>query len=149
MSIHSIPQNIDIPLAYNLIQKYIPNHTISYDGNSPNPPTEFEILPDLTTQESSVLTKIFQYAKADYDFNNLPNWADWDSDTASTYVYDNVMNGFEQADVDTYIAGLPNTVAGMKTGLTQIAYAIVDIRNILSQMAKAIIYIRDILIRIR
>lgn len=84
------------------------------------------------------------------NFQLLPDWVKTISpDDAALYVHDNVLNGFEQVDVDTYIAGLPNTVAGMKTGLTQIAYALVDMRNLLGFIVKLLMYMRDLIIKYR
>ena len=80
----------------------------------------------------------------------LPNWLkEWSANDADLYVYDNVLNGFDSAGVESYIDSLPNTVEGMKTGLKQIGNALVSIRDILRIIAKLLIYIRDLVIRFR
>ena len=80
----------------------------------------------------------------------LPDWIKtWTADDASTYVHDNVLSGLDVAGVDAYVDNLPNTVAGMKTGLKQIGSALVAIRDILEIIAKLLMYIRDLVIRFR
>lgn len=81
-------------------------------------------------------------------FSQLPDWMKtWTAEQAAQYVHDNVLNGFERANVDTYVASLPNTVAGVKTGMVQIGYALVDIRNMLSIIARLLIYLRDLILK--
>ena len=87
---------------------------------------------------------------ATIDYQLLPNWIKtWTADDASTYVHDNVLNGFSSVEVDAYVNNLPNTVAGMKAGLKQIGGALVAIRDILEIIAELLMYIRDLVIRFR
>ena len=83
-------------------------------------------------------------------YPGLPDWLKtWTADQAAQYVHENVLNGLDAAGVDAYVDALPNTVAGMKTGLKQIGGALVAIRDILEIIAKLILYIRDLVIRFR
>jgi len=59
------------------------------------------------------------------------------------------LNGFTPTQVDVYVDGLPNTFAGIKTGLKKIGSALVGIRDILEIIAKLLMYIRDLVIRYR
>ena len=84
------------------------------------------------------------------NYTVLPDWIKtWTANDVSTYVHDNVLSGLDVAGVDAYVDNLPNTVAGMKTGLKQIGSALVAIRDILEIIAKLLMYIRDLVIRFR
>jgi len=84
------------------------------------------------------------------DYSILPDWLKtWTANEASGYIHDNVLNGLDSAGVESYVDNLPNTVAGMKTGLKQIGNALVSIRDILEIIAKLLMYIRDLVIRFR
>ena len=83
-------------------------------------------------------------------YPTFPAWLkEWTPQETAEYVHDNVMNGLDSTGVDAYVNGLPNTVAGMKTGLKQIGNALVSIRDILEIIAKLLMYIRDLVIRFR
>ena len=81
-------------------------------------------------------------------YPNLPDWLKTvTAQQTADYIHQNILNGFTSVQVDTYIDGLPNTVAGMKTGLKQIGGALVAIRDILEIIVKLLMYIRDLVIR--
>jgi hypothetical protein len=82
-------------------------------------------------------------------FMDLPEWSTWTYQEAEANVTARIFNGWNQVQVDAWVDGLPNTVAGMKTGLKQIGVAILAVRVILVAMAKAIVFLRDLVVRFR
>jgi len=127
-----------------------------YDSNTTKP-TEQEcldewdvILAERQASASFEADKLQAETDAVTDFAVLPDWVKvWTANDAAAYVHDNVLNGLDAAGVDAYVDGLPNTVAGMKTGLKQIGGALVAIRDILEVIAKLIMYIKDLVISFR
>lgn len=149
MSIHNIPSDVDYAYLITAISKHI-RDSFGFEGGSPTQPASMVFTPDLAQDEIDKLNELIDIASSIGNGATLPTWVKtFTPSSAAQYVHDNVLNGFEQADVDAYIAGLPNTVAGLKTGLTQIGYALVDIRNLLEFIVKLLIYIRDLIIKYR
>ncbi len=89
------------------------------------------------------------YVSADADFGALPNWSTWTSAQASTYVTNNILNGWTQAQADSWTDSTVTTLAGARTAFKQVTAAIISIRSILATVAQAIIFIRDYTIRVR
>lgn len=103
--------------------------------------------PDLTTGEAGIFNSLVTITDASDSFLALPNWSSYTPQQASDVIINNVLPGITtRTDIDTFVAGLPNTVAGMKTGLTQVAYSLLAVRDILVALAKAIVYIRNLLL---
>ena len=99
---------------------------------------------------NDITYQIESWSNNQVEFSNLPNWLKtWTAEQASSYVHGNVLSGLDSAGVDSYVNNLPNTVAGMKTGLKQIGGALVAIRDILEIITKLLMYIRDLVIRFR
>jgi len=99
---------------------------------------------------NDITYQIESWSNNQVEFSNLPNWLkEWSGIDAASYVHDNVLSGLDSAEVDAYVDNLPNTVAGMKTGLKQIGGALVAIRDILEIIARLLMYIRDLVIRFR
>lgn len=103
--------------------------------------------PDLTFNEQVIFNTIVGIVAGIPNFKNLPNWSGFTDQQAQNFILNNVLPGITTtSDIDAYIAGLPNTIAGLKTGLTQLAYSVLAVRGILVALAKALVYIRNILL---
>lgn len=76
-------------------------------------------------------------------FSDLPEWATYTADEAVAAVHNAIAGGNTLAVMKSQIDGLPNSFAGMKTGLKAVADDIAAIRGILEKMAKVQIYLRD------
>ena len=86
-------------------------------------------------------------AKANMELET--GWKSFTATEAETYIVSNVLSGYTKAQVDIVIANVISW-ATARTALTQLAYAIIDLRAIVSKMARVITYFRDlILVKIR
>ena len=86
-------------------------------------------------------------------WKDLGVWSTWEAQQAQDYVNDQVLNEWDQAQIDAYI---DENITG--TNVTQLrvqviatlkllAGNLITMRNILGIIAKVILYIRDILIK--
>jgi len=120
-------------------------------------PTEQECLDewDIYLVEKAVadafdIEKTVAETNAITDYSVLPNWVRlWTANDVASYVHESVLNGLDVGGMEVYVDALPNTVAGMKTGLKQIGSALISIRDILEMIAKLLMYIRDLVIKFR
>ena len=86
-------------------------------------------------------------------WKDLGNWSTWEPQQAPDYVNAEILNGFDQAQIDAYIDEniTGTTIATLRVqvivALKLLAGNIITMRNILSIIAKVILYIRDILIK--
>lgn len=71
------------------------------------------------------------------------------ADEAMTHIHSSVLSGKTEAQVNSDIDALANTVAGMKIGLKTIGASLVAIRDILELIVKLLLFIRDLVIRFR
>lgn len=94
-----------------------------------------EKTPEQLAQESALVE-----AKA---FSDLPEWATYTTAEAVDTIHNAILAGDTLAQAQAKIDALPNSFAGMKTGLKSAAAEIVTVRNLLEKMAKAIVYLRD------
>ena len=80
-------------------------------------------------------------------FRSLPNYATWSPQETQDNITNMILSGKTKAQVDADIAALPATIAGMKTGLTTLADAVIDTRTVLALIGKMITYLRQIAVR--
>lgn len=99
-----------------------------------------------TPTESSLLQLVINSAG---NFDSLPDWSTWTAQEANDYVTSNILNGWNQAQVDSYIDTNVTSLAGARTAFKQIGAAIISIRTIMTFMAKAVVYLRDYTLRLR
>ena len=71
------------------------------------------------------------------------------ADEAMTHIHSSVLGGKTEAQINSDIDALANTVAGMKIGLKTIGVSLVAIRDILELIVKLLLFIRDLVIRFR
>lgn len=102
-------------------------------GNTPEPADE------PTAEE---LAEAAKYAEA-VAFEGLPDWAAYTTTEAADAIHAAILAGDTLAQAQAKIDALPNTVAGMKTGLKQVVVEFITARGILEKMSKAIVYLRD------
>lgn len=76
-------------------------------------------------------------------FTDLPEWATYTTTEAIDAIHAAILGGDTLAQAQAKVDALPNTVAGMKTGLKSAAAELVTIRGILEKMAKVVVYLRD------
>jgi len=83
----------------------------------------------------------------------LGDWATWQPQQAQDYVNAEILNGFDQAQIDAYIDEniTGTTIAQLRTqtvaALKLLSGNLITLRNIVGVIAKVILYIRDILIK--
>lgn len=102
----------------------------------------FDPLPPTVDEEDEAAA-----AQAKADFRSLPNYATFTPDEAESAVVAAVLGGQSKAELDAEIDALPNSVAGMKTGLKQLAGGVVDLRAVLGKVARMVTYLRVIVVR--
>lgn len=160
MSIHTIPPNIDIELAYVLLIRYLRRPDGIVYGNGDNqPPTAIEFVPDLTPTEQNILSALAIRLTAFTDLDNVPNWATYSGQQAQDAVHTAVFNGQDAATIKANIASqLTNITTAnvaqinarldvIRTLLGNAVDAIIAIRGILENIGKLLAYIRDIALR--
>lgn len=76
-------------------------------------------------------------------FTGLPEWAAYTTIEAVAAIHAAILGGDTLAQAQAKVDALPNTVAGMKTGLKSAAAELVAIRGIMEKMAKVLVYLRD------
>lgn len=81
------------------------------------------------------------------DFRNLPNYSTWTPNEAQDNITAMILAGKTLAQINTDIDNLPNTIAGMKTGLKSVAQGIVNLRTVLAIIGKLVILLRNVAIR--
>lgn len=149
----TFPQYIDVAVPTNNLM-----HIAVYGGTRvlvtvPDNADEQAILTVITTHNpaslSSVEINMQGDAQAIQGFRNLPNYATWTPQESYDNTFNAIFNGANQATVDAQIDALPNTVAGMKTGLKALAAEIITIRLILANVLKMIAYLRNLVIKLR
>lgn len=150
MSAYPIPDGVDPIILERAIDLQLlrSGWTFIHDEEGQNP-TAVEFEPDLDPVEERALAKIFAYAVSFAQLETPPDWANWTYQQVENHITNAILNGWSLADVEVQIDALPGTVDGMRTGLRQIATALVAIRGILVTMAKAILYIRNLIISLR
>lgn len=149
---YSIPNNIDVSLLFETIGRKLrsfQNIQLEYANGDDNSPTAIIFIPDLSIQEQDYLAKIISYVSSLNDFENLPNYATWTPQEGYDNTFNAIFNGANQTTVDAQIDALPNTVAGMKTGLKALAAEIITIRLILAIIIKMIAYLRNLVVKLR
>ena len=86
-------------------------------------------------------------------WKDLGVWATWEPQQAQDYVNAEILNGWDQAQIDSYIdANITGTnVTQLRTqtvaALKLLSGNLITLRNIVGVIAKVILYIRDILIK--
>lgn len=94
-------------------------------------------------------TELDDFSVAASSFDTLPDWATWTPTQATTYIHTNILNGWEQAQLDSWIDANVTSLAGARAAFKQIGASILTIRSLLENMAKAVLYLRDLIVRIR
>jgi hypothetical protein len=82
-------------------------------------------------------------------FKTIPDWATWTPNEAEQHIQENVINGFDQTQLDAWIDTNVTNLAEAKDALKLIGGAIIDLRNIVSKIAKMIMWLRNIIIKVR
>jgi hypothetical protein len=150
VSVYAVPVDCDFSILQFLIAGNLPaGYVLNYDGQASMPPQSFEISPDLTPPQETVLNGLIEQARAQSGLTHLPNWATWSAGEAESFVHDNIFAGLDLAAVEAQIDAAPATIAGMKALLKQTAGAILSIRTILEALAQAVIFLRDLVLRWR
>jgi len=86
-------------------------------------------------------------------WKDLGDWSTWTPQQAQDYVNAEILNGWDQAQIDSYIdANITGTnVTQLRTqtvaALKLLSGNLITLRNIVGVIAKVILYIRDILIK--
>lgn len=76
-------------------------------------------------------------------FTDLPEWASYTTAEAVAAIHAAILGGDTLVQAQAKVDTLPNSFAGMKTGLKSAAAELVAIRGILEKMSKVIVYLRD------
>lgn len=93
--------------------------------------------------EQAILDAIEANRQLAMQFDGLPEWAAYTASEAVAAIHAAILGGDTLAQAQGKVDALPNSFAGMKTGLKSAAAEVVTIRNILEKMSKIIVYLRD------
>jgi hypothetical protein len=152
MSVHPIPADIDPVILGRAIDLRLlrPNTwAYLYEQGPDQNPTALQFEPDLDLVEERELQKIFAYAASFTGLQTPPDWANWTYQQAEDHIKSAILNGKSLAEINADIEALPGTVDGMRTGLRQVAGALLAVRAILVAEARAILYLRNLILRLR
>lgn len=148
---HIIPDEVDFRLLLTSLlalqsEKVL---TLVYENGTSSQPTSVIFEPDLSVSEQATFANLLTIASSAKDFDALPNYGIWTPQEAYNNTFNAILSGADKATVDAQIDALPNTIAGMKTGLKALALEVITIRLILATALKMIAYLRNLVVKLR